>query len=198
MNKVRFQAYECGEFPVMGRVGALSENIESVYTDYIQFKNAGKNMIPGIFAVIEQEDYEIYPNNILEMCCGNLLELPQIASAIAYINEKEYPAKHSYNVHVVKNLAQFKRAIQDGKCFEIVKHYNHPEFVGQIRKPNKIQTNGFYSVEKDVPNSPVSGANDGKGFWAEYGKATDWEFHNGICSQSYCGEKIWEIRLISE
>lgn len=93
----------------------------------------------------------------------------------------------------IKNLAELKRAINDGCCFTIRKHYMKPEHDGQIRKPNVTQTNGFYSVVRDEPEHFVSLANSGKGFWANYGKATDWSFENGICKQTFRGKEIWEI-----
>ena len=82
----------------------------------------------------------------------------------------------------VKNLSQFKKAIASKRPFRIIKHYVKPEAEGQIRVPNVVQTNGFYSVEKDNPTSPVSIANNGKGYWMQYGKACDWRFDNGICT----------------
>lgn len=82
----------------------------------------------------------------------------------------------------IKNLAQLKRAIQDGKCFTIVEHIR-PECIGEYRKPTCTQTNGFYSAkfEDVVMNRPLS--NSGKGLWVEYGKASHWEFADGICRQ---------------
>ena len=57
----------------------------------------------------------------------------------------------------------------------------HTAFSGQKRKPNVIQTNGFYSILADDPESPISKANGGKGYWLGYGKSSDWEFSEGIC-----------------
>lgn len=84
----------------------------------------------------------------------------------------------------IKNLSQMKKAIAAKTPFTIIKHYLHPECDGQVRVPNVVQTNGFYSVEKDKPDSPVSVANDGKGYWIGYGKASDWSFAEGLCTQS--------------
>lgn len=96
----------------------------------------------------------------------------------------------------IKNLAQLKKAIKSGNKFIIRKHYVRPEYEGQIRKPNVIQTNGFYSIEDGKPDSKVTLANNGKGSWIEYGRASDWKFENGICKQSYCGRETWEIEFI--
>lgn len=49
---------------------------------------------------------------------------------------------------MIKNLSQLKKAINEKKEFKIVRHYIHPDYEGQVRVPNIIQTNGFYSVEK--------------------------------------------------
>lgn len=96
----------------------------------------------------------------------------------------------------IKNLSQLKRAIKEGHKFIIRKHYVEPQYEGQIRKPSVIQTNGFYSIEDEKPDSEVTLANNGKGSWIEYGKASDWTFENGICTQSLYGRDIWEIELI--
>ena len=77
---------------------------------------------------------------------------------------------------MVKNLAQLKRVISAKNNFRIVEHFIKPEFSGQVRTPNVIQTNGFYSVETGKPDSPVSTANGGRGYWLDYGKASDWTF----------------------
>jgi hypothetical protein len=95
----------------------------------------------------------------------------------------------------IKSLADVKRAINEGRCFTIVKHHLHPEMSGQRRKANVIQTNGFYSVIPDEPNHLVSLANNGKGYWIDYGKASEWKFENGICKQSFRGREIWEIEF---
>ena len=97
---------------------------------------------------------------------------------------------------MINNLSQLKKAINNGAMFTIIKHYIKPEYTGQIRKPNKIQTNGFYSIVTEEPENPVSKANDGKGSWIEYGKASDWTFENGICTQHYHGRGVWEIQVI--
>lgn len=97
---------------------------------------------------------------------------------------------------MIKNLSQLKKAVNNGLSFKIVKHYIKPEYTGQIRKPNKIQTNGFYSIVENEPENPVTLANYGKGSWIEYGKASDWIFENGICKQSCRGNDIWEIQFL--
>lgn len=96
----------------------------------------------------------------------------------------------------IKNLAQLKRAIKEGHKFIIRKHYIKQEYKGQIRKPNVVQTNGFYSIEDGKPDSKITLANNGKGSWIEYGKASDWKFENGICKQYFRENAIWEIEVI--
>lgn len=97
------------------------------------------------------------------------------------------------NVPTVKNLSQFKKAITAGYAFKIVKHYIKPELSGQIRKPNKVQTNAFYSVVQGEPNNPVSLANDGKGYYLNYGKAGDWDFTGDTIKMYAGGNPVWEI-----
>ena len=81
----------------------------------------------------------------------------------------------------IKNLSQLKKAIEEKRRFEIVNHYIKPEHIGQIRKPNIVQTNGFYSVMDEQPEHEISKANYGKGCWLDYGKASEWKFEDGIC-----------------
>lgn len=92
----------------------------------------------------------------------------------------------------IKNLAQLKRAINDKKAFEIVKHCRFPEWEGQTRVPNVVQTNGFYSVIPNEPNHKVSMFNDGKGSWLAYRKASEWKFEDGVCELS----GVWTIRFV--
>lgn len=98
----------------------------------------------------------------------------------------------------IRNLSQLKKAINDGQCFVIQKHYLKPAYTGQIRKPNKIQTNGFYGIVLNEPENEVSKANAGKGSWFAYGKASDWIFDNGLCKCTHNGRKIWEISFVEQ
>lgn len=102
----------------------------------------------------------------------------------------------------IKNLAQLKRAIQNKTTFIILKHYVRPEYDGQIRTPNVVQTNGFYSVVQGDPANKVSTANFGKGSWVEYGKATDWEFDGkDTCTLfSSCNGRspVWTIKFLDK
>jgi hypothetical protein len=82
---------------------------------------------------------------------------------------------------MIQNLSQLKKAINEKKRFEIVRHFKHPAFAGQIRKPNKLQTNAFYSVVDGQPEHEVSKANGGTGYRMPYGKAADWRFENDLC-----------------
>lgn len=96
----------------------------------------------------------------------------------------------------IKNLSQLKKAINNGAMFKIIKHYIKPEYAGQIRKPNKIQTNGLYSIVPGEPDNQVTKANGGRGSWIEFGKASDWTFENGICTQYCHGRAVWEITIV--
>lgn len=95
----------------------------------------------------------------------------------------------------IKNLAELKKAISAGHSFTILKHHVKPEFNGQKRTPNVIQTNGFYSIIAEEPESPITKANGGKGYWIEYGKASEWSFNAGVCKQTFHGKDVWEIEF---
>ena len=98
----------------------------------------------------------------------------------------------------IKNLSQLKKAINSGSCFIIQTHHLKPEFTGQIRKPNKIQTNGFFSIVLGEPNNEVTKAKAGKGSWFGNGSAKDWTFEDGLCKCSHSGRKIWDIAFLPE
>lgn len=82
----------------------------------------------------------------------------------------------------IKNLSQLKKAIQAKMPFVFTEHNIHPDCVGQIRVPHILQSNAFYSVIKDDPEHPISKANDGMGYRMDFGKASMWQFENGICT----------------
>lgn len=97
---------------------------------------------------------------------------------------------------MIKNLSQFKKAIASGKAFEVVKHYVHPEYAGQVRVPNVIQTNGFYSAVLMPDGTKNSDWNYGKGIWYPFEKASDYDFSGDIISCMSHGRKIFDIRFI--
>jgi hypothetical protein len=100
----------------------------------------------------------------------------------------------------IKNLSQLKRVLREGHDFIIVKHFIKPEYTGQIRKVNIMQTNGMYSIDSVNFKNPINNANGGRGTWLEFGKAKDWKFENGLCEygETYNGEyqPVWQIKVI--
>lgn len=76
---------------------------------------------------------------------------------------------------MIKNLTQLKKALTPGATFEIVGHCR-PEVIGQTREINIANTQGFYSIIPDEPQSKVTTANCGKGSWLGWSKAPFWEF----------------------
>ena len=97
----------------------------------------------------------------------------------------------------IKNLNQMKKAINAGRSFRVIKHYIHEDYTGQIRKPNVIQTHGFYSICENDPESRATKANGGKGVYLEYGKAGDYEFTDkSILIKHRNGKPCLEIEFI--
>ena len=88
---------------------------------------------------------------------------------------------------MVKNLNQLKKTLKKGVCFEIITHCRS-EFTGQKRKVTVVNTQGFYSIVPDEPDSAVTLSNDGKGYVLWWKKASFWEFENDVCSV-YCSDK---------
>lgn len=82
----------------------------------------------------------------------------------------------------IKNLSQLKKAFQNGCIFKIVSH-NRSECVGEVRTVTKTQTNGFYSKVNE-PEHKTYTANNGLGFWCEFGKASNWTFDGNLCTYS--------------
>lgn len=76
---------------------------------------------------------------------------------------------------MIKNLSQLKKALIPGAEFEILKHAR-TECVGEVRKINIANTQGFYSIIPDEPQSRVTQANCGKGSWLAWSKAPFWGF----------------------
>ena len=66
------------------------------------------------------------------------------------------------------NLSRAKRAVQKKKRF-IIKDHHKKVYIGQVREPHIIQSNGFYSVIADQPEHDMSRVNNGKGSWFAYG-----------------------------
>ena len=100
---------------------------------------------------------------------------------------------------MVKNLSQFKKTMKEGKCFQIIEHFIHPEYSGTIRKPNIVQTNGMYTINPEKLDGKETLANYGKGCWMEFGKASDWKFNeDGTIEQMFRGKAIWKIRMMEE
>ena len=103
---------------------------------------------------------------------------------------------------MICNLNQLKKALAAGRDFEIVEHYIKPEMAGQIRAVNVLQTNGMYThvvggCAHDMKDK-VNGWNEGRGSWIGFGKASDWKFCDGLCTQSRNGRTIWTVRVIEE
>lgn len=83
--------------------------------------------------------------------------------------------------NVVKNLAQLKRTLVKGAEFEIIVHARK-EYVGQRRMVNAADSTGIYSIIPDQPDSKVTLANNGKGSWLGWSRASFWKFNGDICT----------------
>ncbi|MDD4509498.1 MAG: hypothetical protein PHY23_01045 [Oscillospiraceae bacterium] len=81
---------------------------------------------------------------------------------------------------MIKNLSQLKKQLCGGTMFEITAHCR-PDCIGQHRRVTEANTQGFYSVIPDKPQSRVSVSNDGKGSWLHWSTARFWRFEKGVC-----------------
>lgn len=96
---------------------------------------------------------------------------------------------------MIKNLSQLKRTLKAGTHFEITAHCC-PEYIGQLREITVANTQGFYSIRPDEPDSKTSKCNGGRGCVLWWSKAPFWEFSNEICSIYSSDTKRTEDSLI--
>ena len=80
----------------------------------------------------------------------------------------------------IKNLSQFKKAINAKTPFVIVDHFVHPQYIGQTRVPHIVQTNGMYSGVLMPDGTLNTSWNYGKGLWYGYEKAGCYKFDGDL------------------
>lgn len=95
----------------------------------------------------------------------------------------------------IMNLSQLKQRAVTGAEFEIVAH-RRSDFIGQMRKITKSSTSGIYTVVPGQPDHIVSRENGGKGYYIKWGRASNWEFANSVCSLFYNGKPHTKEHLI--
>jgi len=86
----------------------------------------------------------------------------------------------------IKNFAQLKRELSKGGAMFYIQNHWKKENIGQMRSVNIVQTNGIYTVIPDDCKHEISNANQGKGSWLEFGKASAWEFVDDECGVTHC------------
>lgn len=95
---------------------------------------------------------------------------------------------------MIKNLSQLKKYFATRPEFEVVAHCR-PECVGETRKVNVCDTTGFYSIIPSNPNAKATLANNCKGSWLGWSKASFWKFENNVAS-IYSSDKLTPDSLI--
>ena len=63
---------------------------------------------------------------------------------------------------MIKNLSQLKKSLKVGTRFQITGHCRL-EYIGQLREVTVANTQGFYSVLPNEPDSKTSKCNGGRG-----------------------------------
>lgn len=96
---------------------------------------------------------------------------------------------------MIKNLSQLKRALQAGTRFEILQH-TKKDCEGEIRRVVSINTVSIHTVVDGQPEHKNSLANGGKGTALWFEKASEWEFHDGVCSVYYSNKPHSEESLV--
>lgn len=104
---------------------------------------------------------------------------------------------------MAENLNQLKKELKKGLRFEITGHCR-PECIGQIRRVNLANTQGFYSVMDGQPEHKVSLANNCRGSYLGWSGARFWSFRDGLCAV-YSSDRehtrqnlIMEFRVLKE
>lgn len=97
----------------------------------------------------------------------------------------------------MKSLSQFKRYINNGGTVMVSLHNTWQDSIGEIRKPTKVQSNGFYSkaINRD-DNCRTNLANGRLGIWSDFGKASDWDFNGTDMATRMFNGEIWYRYLI--
>lgn len=105
---------------------------------------------------------------------------------------------------IIQNLSQLKRALQVGARFEILEHWKKDSAAGEIRRVTSANTVSIHTVVEGQPDHKNSLANNGDGILLWFEKASDWEFHDGVCSIYFKNKPhsketlLMSFRLISE
>jgi hypothetical protein len=82
---------------------------------------------------------------------------------------------------MIQNLSQLKKKLIAGAKFIVAEHCRI-ECVGQLRMIKVADTTGFYSIFPDEPDNKINYANNGKGSYLRWSKASFWDFKDdGIC-----------------
>lgn len=95
---------------------------------------------------------------------------------------------------MIKNLSQLKKYFAEHPEFEVVAHCR-PECIGEKRKVNVCDTTGFYSIIPNNSNAKATLANNGKGSWLGWSKASFWKFEDNIAS-IYTSDKLTDDSLV--
>lgn len=79
---------------------------------------------------------------------------------------------------IIKNLSQLKKAMQPGMLVKVHQHAVHPDYAGQLRVVNKVQTNCTYQKLDQQPEAKFSTCNGGRGNRMDYGAAINYRFED--------------------
>ncbi len=98
----------------------------------------------------------------------------------------------------MRTMTELKRTLVVGAEFEITDHCR-PETIGEVRRVNKANTQGFYTTIPADPKSKTSTANGGKGSWLGWSSAKFWRFkENNVCALYSSAEEQTHDTLIIE
>ena len=183
-----------------------TENIQQEQSNEI--KAGDKFMYHGNIVTVT-DDNGIYPDDIVitreEKVGGVAVAVTENVNAAQFAREAKRitpevnKSEQTEELPIeIKNLAQLKRALTVGTEFEITS-YIRDDVVNQLRRVNDADTTAIYSIRPDVPDDKSTTlANNGRGSYLPWEKASDWEFVNGSCTAYRRGmEHTEENKLFS-
>lgn len=183
-----------------------TENIQQEQSNEIK---AGDSFMYRGNIVTVTDDNGIYPDDIVitreEKVGGVAVAVTENVNAAQFAREAKRitpevnKSEQTEELPIeIKNLAQLKRALTVGTEFEITS-YIRDDVVNQLRRVNDADTTAIYSIRPDVPDdNSTTLANNGRGSYLPWEKASDWEFVNGSCTAYRRGmEHTEENKLFS-
>ena len=145
----------------------------------------------GGFAVTENISYDKLLNSGMYEYIGRAEPKKEQSAPVKPEPEKTEVTPDKPEIPTVKNLSQFKKAIQPGMMFEITDHLR-PECIGERRVVTGVTTVDFTSRKLDENGEPT-----GKDLHMEFDRAKNWTFNGGeLTSRLDNGDMLMSFHFV--